>query len=71
MLKKPSEDQFVLEGSRVRHLPTGAWWSAYLHAAEPQFHSEGMLGSVLENGDEYDREEVQLVAIKILRDRLT
>ena len=70
MLKKPSEDQFVLEGNRVRHVPTDAWWSAYPHSSEPQIHSKGMLGSVLENGDDYDCSEVQSMALRILRESL-
>ncbi len=65
-----SSDQFVLHENEVVHVPTGAWWRARQH--EALFCMMGMegLGSALSNGDEYDSNKVQELALMILRGRL-
>jgi hypothetical protein len=70
VLKKPTEDQFALEKDRITHIPTNAWWSAYPGHSEPQFRSEGLLGCVLENGDEYEAVEVEKLALRLLAKRV-
>lgn len=67
---KASRDQFRLDGDKVHHEPTGAWWSAYPDQDHASFMNAGRLGDVLENGAEYDEYEVQEMALTILRERL-
>lgn len=65
-----SDCQFVLDGDKVVHEPTGAWWKAQPNSAA--FSSMGMerLGAALSNGDEYDSRKVEEIALTILQKRL-
>jgi hypothetical protein len=69
--RKVLRDQFALNGDIVVHLPTGAKWIA--HPKDPQLAAlfMGRLGSVLDNGDEYDRREAHDLALALLEDRVT
>ena len=53
-MKKPSEDEFDITDDRITHRPTGAWWGVRsdFKGAEP-------------DGDEYDYEEVQQMALML------
>ena len=53
-MKKPSEDEFDVTESRITHRPTGAWWgvTSDFRSAEP-------------DGDEYDYEEVEQMALML------
>ena len=64
-----SEDQFRVEEDEVIHLPTNARWTAHPGRREPHLYSLGMVGSVLHNGDDYWREDVEPIAIKLLATR--
>jgi hypothetical protein len=67
---KASREQFVVDGDKVIHPPTGTIWTAY--PGEPQFSAlfMGRLGEALENGDEYDRREAHEVALTLLEERV-
>ena len=62
-------DQFKLDRNEVVHIPTNARWTAYPGRPEPNLVSLGMIGSVLSNGDDYRREDVEPFALKMLRER--
>lgn len=64
-----TEDQFRVDENEVTHTPTNARWSAYPGRPEPAVYSPGMLGSVLPNGDDYWREDVEPIALKLLAAR--
>lgn len=64
-----SPDQFKLEENEVTHLPTGARWWAYPGRPEPAGYSLGMLGSVLLNDEDYWREDVEPIALRLLAAR--
>jgi hypothetical protein len=67
---KASREQFVVDGDKVIHPPTGTIWTAY--PGDPQFSAlfMGRLGEALENGDEYDRREAHAVALSLLEERI-
>jgi|LauGreDrversion4_2_1035121.scaffolds.fasta_scaffold120097_5 hypothetical protein len=58
-------------GDVVVHVPTGAYWTANSKCPQLAALYMGKLGSVLENGDEYDRRDVHDVAMTILERRLS
>lgn len=64
-----AEDQFKVEENGVIHAPTGARWTAYPGRPEPHLYSPGMIGSVLPNGEDYRREDVETIALKLLAAR--
>lgn len=64
-----TEDQFQVDENEVTHTPTSARWTAYPGRPEPHRYSEGMLGSVLPNGDDYWRDDVERIALKLLAAR--
>ncbi|WFU39873.1 hypothetical protein QA640_36980 [Bradyrhizobium sp. CB82] len=64
-----TEDLFRVEENEVIHAPTNARWTAYPGRPVPANYSAGMLGSVLPNGDEYWREDVEPIALKFLAER--
>lgn len=66
---KPARDQFCLEADKIYHRPTEAWWSAYATDPNPSSMHLGLLGVVLDNGDEYEIDDVQEMALAILRKR--
>ncbi|CAN1484562.1 hypothetical protein MCEREM21A_00005 [Sphingomonadaceae bacterium] len=68
--RKALRDQFTLYGDKVVHLPTGATWIA--EPKDPQLAAlfMGSLGSVLDNGDEYDRREAHSIAVEMLEERI-
>jgi hypothetical protein len=68
--KLPSVDEFVTDGDRVIHSPTGAWFSAYKGKAEISHRGLGRAGAVLPNGDDYWADEIQEIAAKLLRARI-
>ena len=67
--KAATPDEFVLDGDRVVHQPTGAWFSAYKGQPHIAHRSLGHAGEVLPNGDDYAPDEVQEIAAKLLRMR--
>jgi hypothetical protein len=68
--KIPSEDEFEVKENEVVHKPTGATWTAYTGRPEPANCRQAMLGSVLPNGDDYRPHEVELIALRLLANRL-
>jgi hypothetical protein len=66
---RAAEDQFQVDGNDVIHLPTNARWTAYPGRVEPHIYSPGMVGSVLPSGEDYWREDVEPIAIKLLAAR--
>jgi hypothetical protein len=58
----PTREEFTVEGDEVTHVPTGAVWWAYEGRPEPWGRRDAMLGSVLENGDDYRPHEVDEMA---------
>jgi hypothetical protein len=64
-----TEDQFEVDENEVIHTLTGARWTAYPGLPEPAIYSPGMLGSVLPNGQDYWREDVEPLALKLLAQR--
>lgn len=69
-LAKPNKEQFRLDGDKVIHLPTGAYWVAYRNQPEPHYHNPKRLGDVLDNGEDFDPHEVTAMALDVLRQRL-
>lgn len=66
-LIKADESQFKTEGTRVTHIPTGARFSTYPGSDSTDATINwGQAGSVLANGDEYDRDDIATVARRIL-----
>ncbi|WRH76295.1 MAG: hypothetical protein RSE16_02170 [Sphingobium sp.] len=67
---KAMREQFQLDCDKVTHGPTGAVWTAY--SGDPQLAaiSMGRLGSILDNGDEYDRRETHDIAVVMLEERM-
>lgn len=43
---KASRDQFRLDGNKVHHEPTGAWWSAYPDQDHASFMNAGRLFNI-------------------------
>ena len=68
--KLPTKDEFVSDGDRVVHSPTGAWFSAYRGKAEISHRGWGCATAPLPNGDQYWPDEIQDVAAKLLRARI-
>jgi hypothetical protein len=62
-MTKVTRDQFEVDELVVRHIPTGARFSY----GSDVIHW-GQAGDRLPNGDEYDREDVMLLALQILRE---
>jgi hypothetical protein len=60
---KVSRDQFEIDGLVVRHMPTGARFSA----GSDLVHW-GTAGTQLAGGEEYARDEVMVVALEILQE---
>lgn len=67
--KTATADEFEVEGDRVVHKPTGAWFSAYKGQPHIAHRSLGHAGELLPNGDDYAPDEVQDVAARLLRMR--
>lgn len=65
---KATEEEFEVSGNKAVHRPTGARFTR----SYPESDSDdavinwGKAGSVLDNGDEYDQEDIANVARKIL-----
>lgn len=66
---KPTEAEFVVLDDEVKHIPTGAIWSAYPGHREASHYRPVMLGSVLPNGDDYRPDEVKVIALHLLANR--
>jgi hypothetical protein len=64
-----TEDQFKAEENEVIHLPTNARRTPYPGRPEPHLYSQGMLGSVLKNGEDYRRDDVERIALRLLAAR--
>jgi hypothetical protein len=62
-------DEFIIDGDRVTHKPTEAWWSAYRDQTSPSIMCRGSLGHRLANGDERNEFAVWDLALRILRER--
>ncbi|MEY4998508.1 MAG: hypothetical protein RIS00_552 [Pseudomonadota bacterium] len=67
---KASREQFVIDGDKVIHPPTGTIWTAYPNDADLAALFMGRLGEPLENGEEYDRREAHEVALSLLQERI-
>jgi hypothetical protein len=63
------EDQFDVEENTAVHLPTGAEFWAYPGTEQGHCVRWGDAGAVLPNGDDYARDEVAKVALKLLASR--
>ena len=68
--KAATVEEFVTEGDRVIHTPTGAWFSAYKGQPHISHRSWGHAGEVLPNGNQYGPDEIQEIAEKLLRARV-
>jgi hypothetical protein len=66
---KVDQSQFELLPHAVIHRPTGARFDAYQNIPEPHIVNWGHAGGVLPNGDDYDRDDIQHYAVKLLRQR--
>jgi hypothetical protein len=69
MMTLVTEDQFDIEENSVVHRPTNARFSAYPGRPEGHLVNWGITGSVLPNGDDFDREDVANLALELLRTR--
>jgi hypothetical protein len=69
--KKPTLDEFELEGDRVLHKPTGAWFEASPGRPEIAHKDFGTAGNTQPNGDDYRPHEIEEIAARMLRNRLT
>jgi hypothetical protein len=69
--KHPSVEEFELKENQVVHTPTNATWTAYPGQAEPHLYRASRLGSVLPNGDDYREDEIEAIALRLMRERLT
>ena len=58
-------------GDVVVHVPTVAYWTANTKCPQVAAIYMGKLGSVLDNGDEYDRRDVHGLAMTTLGKRLS
>ena len=63
--KAATVDEFVTEGDKVIHQPTGAWFSAYKGQPHIAHRSWGHAG----DGD-YTPDDIQEIAARLLRARL-
>ena len=63
--KTATVDEFVTEGDKVIHRPTGAWFSAYKGQPHIAHRSWGNAGD-----DDYAPDDIQEIAAKLLRARL-
>ena len=61
-MTKVTEDQFEIYGPIVRHVPTGARFTV-----GSDIVNWGRAGDVLPSGEEFEREDVQRMAFKIMR----
>jgi hypothetical protein len=57
------------EPNGIRHKPTGAFFSVDPGQIYPKSVNWGRAGDLLENSDDYDRNEIQKVAMELLRKR--
>ncbi|MCK1474889.1 hypothetical protein IVB27_08725 [Bradyrhizobium sp. 197] len=64
-----TEDHFQVDENEVTHTRPNDRWPASPGRPEPAVYSPGMLGSVLPNGDDYWREAVEPIALKLLAAR--
>lgn len=65
-----TREQFEISLDAVVHTPTGARFSAYRGRPEISNINWGRAGDVLENGEDYRREEVRAIAEQLLRGRI-
>jgi hypothetical protein len=66
----PTREEFEVGTDEVTHKPTKAMWSCLPGLLEPYAFRRRMLGSVLDNGDDYWEGEVASFARKLLAERL-
>jgi hypothetical protein len=64
-----TREQFEILQDVVIHKPTGARFSAHPGRQEIAFLNWGRAGDLLENGDDYRREDVHAMAEQLLRAR--
>jgi hypothetical protein len=67
---RPAREEFEIKENEVLHKPTNATWTAYPGVGEPHLFRRSMLGSVLQNGDDYREDEVTAMARTLLAERL-
>ena len=67
--QKPSPTEFEVKDNAVIHKPTSAMWTAHAGRPEPRSYRASLLGSVLENGKNYDEGEVKAMALRLLAER--
>ena len=67
--KSATIDEFVTDGDKVIHQPTGAWFSAYKGQPHISHRSWGHASEALANGDDYWPDQIQEVAERLLRAR--
>lgn len=63
-------EQFELGEDEVVHIPTGARFWAYPEIAEPHGVNWNRAGDILDNGDQYEQEEIREIAVALLKGRL-
>lgn len=67
--KKPTIEEFDIEENLVTHRPTKATFRRS-YPSQPlstdMMINYGLAGSVLENGDDYDREDIRVMAVRLL-----
>ena len=68
--KTATVEEFITEGDKVIHTPTGAWFSAYKGQPHIAHRSWGHAGEASPNGDQYGQDEIQEIAEKLLRARI-
>jgi hypothetical protein len=69
MMTLVTEDQFDIEENSVVHRPTNARFSACPGRPEGRLANWGHAGAELPNGDDFDRDDVARVALKLLATR--
>lgn len=75
MLTQVTKDQFVEDGDhRVKHLPTGQWFSSYAYDNPADLkhpsHKGGLQIDQDAEGNDYSAREIETVATEVLRDLL-
>jgi hypothetical protein len=63
------ESQFEFTDDGIRHRPTGAFFAIDPGQIMPKSVNWSRAGDVLENGDDYDRAEIQMIAEILLERR--
>jgi hypothetical protein len=66
--KRAVEEEFVVKGDEVRHVPTNARFYAYAGREDIHQHQVGHMGSVLPNGDDYEEDSIWAIARRLMKE---